>query len=472
MGDWFYTYPSLLFDSVDLGEADKKALEEYVRTMGNIKDSTNVMSKYFGMMSGGVQVFRMSWKDIVRSEYGYVRDINGNIFYTRINTEDSSFTTKDLVESPESDRHIFNGKKSIFIDKEELRFCEYIPKEVIAAKNDIVLAHGRYPYQEDSIHNPSGVEFAYKVWTWDYANGKINSPIDDVISPQRFINRMLSMGESQFNNARPGGTFLTRRAINGIEGGEKTVQKQMNIGETITLNVDSVANETGQYQSTFGDGTVVLFNVANTIQQMAKESNGMNEAMMGNVGGKRELRGVVESMIQRGSLMIEDVFFALGKLLQSCYQGVVDQGCMVYKGSKIIVERTDDPLQLAAFTITDEHIREQFRIIVKRVVSEDEMLNQTNMILLQFLQLGLLDKNRVAKLFNRAGMDELAKAAIEYTEEEGVMQAEAAAAAESKAQQQEQYQQGVVSAQMQQADVMDNRKNISKLIGDLMKQQK
>lgn len=472
MGEWFQTYPSYLFDSVKLTGGQKKALEDYVRSnQKNANAISGVAQRYFGQTQGSVPVVRMFWKDIETREYAYVNDEFGNKYYTQINYDGGRYTSSHAVDPPDYEAEYFEGKKIIKVEGEQLRWCEFIDKAIIGSELDIVLSFGVYPWQEESVRRPGGVEFTYKVATYDYSNGKINTPIDDVISPQRFINRMLSMGEAQFNNARPGGTVFSRKAIQNIEGGEAELQKKVNLGEPITINSDQVNNAIGEYRSTFGDGTVVLFNIADQVQRMAKEQNGMNEAMLGNVGGKRELRGVVESMIQRGSLMIEDVFFALGKMLQSCYQGMIEQGKFIYYGSPVIVSNIDDPIELSSFIIDDDYIKEKFRAVIKRTVSTDEMIAQTNVSITTAFQLGLIDKKRYGQLFNRSTLDDLQKAIVDYAQEEEYMQAQASEAAEQRQNAVMAQNQQTVNQQMEQADVQDKRKNLVKTLDIAMKNQ-
>lgn len=469
MGDWYYTYPTAVFDKTDIGATSKDVLEEFAKSGYGSTASNKTQQALYGYAPGNVPVYRMFWKDIDEREFGYVKDEMGNMFYTRINHDDGKYKTKDLVPPPKYDEDEFKGKKSVKKDIEDMRFCEFIPANIVGGKEDIVLASGSYKYQERSVSDPSGIEFPYKAYTWDYSNGEIYSPIDDIISPQRFINRALSMGEAQLNNARPGGSVFSRTAI--AEEGEEEIQKKINMGESVFLNTDTVNNSIGEYRSTYGNGTAELFNIAGAVQDMTTRNTGMNDAMMGNVGGKRELKGVVENMIQRGSLMIEDVFFAMNQILKAIHQACLEQGKLVYRGTKQVVIDAEDQLQVSAIEIIDEHIQELFKLKLIRTASKDEIVTAANMMMIQMFQLGLLDDERVAKLFNKSGNEEIGRAMEDFTQEKRAMEEAAAQAGQQQQQQAQVQDERNMNQQMQHQDNMSRRKETSKLIGDLIKKQ-
>ncbi len=75
-----------------------------------------------------------------------------------------------------------------------------IPAEELgSADGDIILEFGILPYQEKNLYDPSNVRMPYKCYTWVYDRGEVLTPLDDVIDPQRFLNRTLSVVESQMS---------------------------------------------------------------------------------------------------------------------------------------------------------------------------------------------------------------------------------------------------------------------------------
>jgi hypothetical protein len=294
------------------------------------------------------------------------------------------------------------------------------------------------------------VEFPYKAYCWSYDKGEVLSPLDDAIQPQRFINRLLSVAESHINNSRGSGTVISKDAVDPRDG-EEAVMRNINTSKPIfldTTRTGSVQNAVGTYGSTIGSGTMALFDVINTMQTAMQDITGINEAMTGTQGGKDALVGVIQSQIQRGSLVQEPFYYALTSILKQAFQHMTTVGKRVY---------IENPRRLAMMAgdggmknilLTKDAELEDFKIFIERSEDEATAIQSGNALLFTLLQSGMLDPTRFANLFNRSDSDDIARAMREY-------QKELLEASKMQQQQQAQQQAGI----QQQAEGMAQLEN-------------
>jgi hypothetical protein len=371
------------------------------------------------MQPGGkIPVYEVYWKDVERKEYGWVMDDFGYPQYTMINDSDSKYKDKDLIE-PQTEAHKEElGKKkkhTIYVDV--MRYAIMIPAEELgSADGDIILECGILPYQEKNLYEPSNVKFPYKCYTWVYDRGEVLTPLDDVIDPQRFLNRTLSVVESQMSNMRGTGTVISKSAVDDRDG-EADVMRNINASKPIFVDTDrvgSVQNAIGTYGTNIGQGTLQMFQAVQTIQQSIQDVTGVNEAMTGTQGGGDMLVGVVEAQIQRGSLVQEPFYWALTSILKQAYEHMATVGKAVYFDNprKLAMMVGDKGLQ--NITLTEDHLLQDYRIFIKRSESAEAGVNAGNQLLFTLLQAGLIDQVIFANLFNRASPDVIARELRNY----------------------------------------------------------
>ena len=419
MGEFCYMLPSELFERFqELSDAQRTAIEEYTRTSwgGTQETVQSMLTTWYGSgVSGRVPVYEIYWKDIEVKEYGYVVDSDGYTTFALINDDSSPYTDKDLINPPQGTKYteLMKGKKKRKMYVDVLRYCIYIPNENISnpdnASMDIILESGIVPYQEIDLLDPSNVEFPYKVYCWGYHNGDVLSPIDDIIDPQRFLNRVLSVAESHINNSRGSGTIIDKDTVDA-QGGEEEILRNMNLSKPVFINAKgNLNNSVGSYDATIGNGTFSMFEIANQMRSMVGNITGVNESMQGTQGGKRELVGVTEAAIQRGTLMQEPFYFALSRCLLQSYEAMAKQGVKIYADHprRLAYISGDDSARL--LTITQDMKLESFRLFVKRTSSRAEQVEAGNQLLFGLLQGQLIDQITFADLFNRSSTEEIAR---------------------------------------------------------------
>jgi len=422
MGEWSYMdAPSLFEKYQNLGKHEREAIERYAQ---NESGSTQKMvHSYYAISGSKIPVYEVYWKDMEQQEYGYIEDDYGYPHFTRINHEESEYTDKDLIDPP-TDAHkkiLGNNKKKKRIFVDVLRYCVFIPKEEVGANmaEDIILEWGELPYQEKYAFDPSNVEFPYKCYTWAYDKGEVLSPLDDAIQPQRLINRLISVAESHINNSRGEGTVIAKEAVDPRDG-EETLVRNINKSKPIfvdTTRTGSVQNAVGTYGATIGSGTMSIFNIVGELQQGLQDVTGINEAMTGTQGGSDALVGVIQSQIQRGSLVQEPFYHALTTIMRQAHQHIASVGKRIY---------AENPRRLAIMVgdkgmhnivMTKDMLMEEFRTFITRSEGEQSAVASGNELLFTLRQMNLIDDIRFANLYGRSDSDQIADSLRDYQKE-------------------------------------------------------
>ncbi len=455
MGRWYcMDTPSIFERWQNISAGDKDAIERI-----SVQESVNINQriwKHYNTLSnanGKIIVYESYWRDTEKQEYGYVMDDFEYPYFTRINHPESEFTTKDLIPDDELPDHAYQsllGKdkehggnkrlnhKTIYVDL--IRFATFIPKEDIKSTEggDIILDWGELRYQDKQRLSPSNVKFPFKCYTYAYHHGDIISPLDDLLDIQRFANRTLSVAESQINSSRGAGTAISEQAISE-KMPEDELYARMNTSDPIIVNTKrtgSIANSVGQYNSTIDNSTFALFDVVNTMGSIIQNVSGVNEAMTGSAGGQRELVGVIEQQIQRGTLVNEPFYYALTSILKQAYQNIASVGKRIYADNprKLAIKAGDAGADI--INITRLHKNSDFRVYVTRSDNKEEEKAVINQRIFEFRAIGMIDDIRAANLYNRATTADLANALVEFQKEKLEFQKRQAAMQQQDQQQQ------------------------------------
>jgi hypothetical protein len=341
------------------------------------------------------------------------------IGYTEDGDEKPKYTEADLIDPPNTARakRLLKGKKSVTLYSEVIRCCKFVPNvgNIKDASNnrvpDVILEYGMLPYMETDFENYCDVRFPFKIYAWSYLNGEVKSPIDDAIDPQRLVNRVLSVAENQMNNSRGSGYFIDRSAIDGVTTEEEMITAQ-NQSKPIVIDAKlrGVQNVVFPYDTTIRQGTMVMFNIVDTIRGMVQQSTGVNDALQGEAQGGDQLVGVTQMLIQRGSLMQEPFYNCIRNIMVQCYQAIASRGKRIYiDNERELVIITGDQ-GAKTIRMAKDIKNEDFRIFVKLDSAEETLVNAGNQMILTLRSMGLIDDIKVANLFNRSTPDQVAKA--------------------------------------------------------------
>ncbi len=421
MGEWSYMDAPTIFEKYqNLTKEEREAIEKY--SQNESIEIHRMVHNHYTVSGAKIPVYEVYWRDMEQQEYGYVEDDYQYPYFTRINHEESKYTDKDLIEPPtDAHKKILGGKKKKKIFVDVLRYCVFIPKEEVGAARaeDIILEYGELPYQEKYSFDPSNVEFPYKVYSWSYDKGEVLSPLDDAIQPQRFINRLLSVAESHVNNSRGSGTIIAKESVDPRDG-EETLVRNINKSKPIfvdTSRTGSVQNAVGTYGSTIGGGTMALFNIVGEMQMAMQDITGINEAMTGTQGGSDALVGVIQSQIQRGSLVQEPFYHALASVLKGGFQHMASVGKRVYAENPRRLAIIAGDKGMRNIILTKDSVMEEHRIFIERSEGEQTAVSSGNELLFTLRQMNLIDDIRFANLFNRSDSEDIADALRDYQKE-------------------------------------------------------
>lgn len=457
--------PSDIFEQFpEITSDEKKAVEDYVRMYKSQFNTDRIT------VGSRLPVIHTYWRDSEEYEYGYVKDEFGYPHLCRINfTEEGDdkprYTTEDLIDNDSARaKRVLKGKKSTKIYVDTLRYAIFIPNEVTGSNqnktSDILLEWGILPYQETENLDYSSVKFPFKAYCWGYVDGEVLSPIDDAINPQRFINRILSVAENQINNSRGSGTVYDKSALDPDEG-EDGMLRNMNQSKPVGVFAKGrgIQNVIGSYDSTVKAGTMVMFNIVDTMKTFMQDVTGVNEALKGESTGSDQLVGVTELLIQRGSLMQEPFYHALTSVFLQSYQSIATRGKRIYADNEreLAIATGDDGLEI--LKISKDMNMEDFRCFVKRENVDDMLIQAGNNMILTLQQLQLLDEVRFANLWGRSTPDDVAnalRASVKEKQEIGRMQKKQNDAEEQQVQQvaqaDKQEQEGKMNMMMQRED--------------------
>jgi len=434
MGEWDMMLPTEIYESSPtITRPQIEAIESYV--------SNSFAGLYSA--SGRVVVYTSYWRDCVKDEYGYVKDVFGNIFFTRINYESdwgskAQYTDKDVVSVSElnkEQKRIINKVKASGTAKakttkycDQWRYCKFIPGEIVGGysriytgdSSDIVLESGPVPFQEPNLSMPDNMLPPYKVDQYLYIDGNTYSPIDIAINPQRMVNRIMSVVENMMNNSRGSGTAYDPDMVED----ESDFLQKMHRSEPVAIRTKGLGinNVISRYDNTVGNGAVVLKQFADQFITAIENITGVTNAMKGQIESPDQLVGVYQLMIRRGSITQERFYAAIEGIFNSCYQAVATSGRRYYcmNRKKLIDYIGDD--NAAVIELSIDMANEEMMVEVKRSLSPDDERKFVDSTALQLFQIQLLDKPRLANLMGRGTEDDLWIAMREFVKESEEMQ--------------------------------------------------
>jgi hypothetical protein len=304
-----------------------------------------------------------------------------------------------------------NSTYKLYVDL--WRYCEFIPNEILPrpihskerglSSKDIVLDYGIIPYQEPNLYSPTNMAPPYKVGTWSYMDGELISPVDVVINPQRMINRFLSVMEQQINTSGGSAPVYDKDLISTFEE-EDSIEIKMKRGEPIGVYAKGrgVQNAIGRYDSGVKEGTLVFSNLIDNFKAGIEEITGVNEGLKGQTSGPDQLVGVMQLMIQRGSILQEPFYAAIMEIFKGCYQSAISSGKRFYIDNETELVDIVGTESAEVIKLSKDMRGENFRATLIRSVDPATERVYVDQQLIQWIQYGLIDQPTAGMLYGRA----------------------------------------------------------------------
>ena len=414
MGHTDYALPTDLYEKFLLDKDTKKRIEKFTK-LTPIGFPVNMPVPYaYTNLPGRIPVIYVEWRDTETMEFGYVIDQFGYEMFTRVypnkyksrNGERVYHENELIMPQSEMRRQYMQGKLKRTIDEEVLHYCRFTPSEIYTGgKNtDIVYDFGVVPYQDRNARNPSFVDFSYRCTTWGYHDGWISAPIDDVIDPQRLVNRYRSMAANKAEKDTAG-IVIDEWSLMGTNQNKSDVQRKAERGETISVNSKGmgVPNAVSEYGARLAAAAQSMTAMANEQVQIAQQRMGILS-----IPGKESKKALLGQEAEEQSLH----GLYLSRMV-SLYES--EYNCIANKGKRIYA---DNPRRLAIMVgdkgaeeirITKDMSLEDFRIRIKRTDDEKQSKILANQELKNLLQMQQITREDFADNYDRITLDEVGR---------------------------------------------------------------
>lgn len=420
-GTFYFKSPPDIYERWDVNAKTREKIERFTKDNGQPLYNTNWGTQL--STNDKLIVYREVWKDTEKEEYGFILDGEDEVL-VQINRVDpdtgevTGYTDKDIIKPKNKKYATYVGKnKKKIIYKERLRYCYFTPKEVCSdeAGNDIIYEYGLLPYEEQSVYK-AGVEYPFKCQTLDYHDGVITSPINDVISPQRMINRALSASDSQINQAQLSTVAFDSNAIDS-QGGEDELRRSLALGRPIKMDTSrmGITNVITPVSSSVGSNISAFMNYSEMMKNIGQSTTGVTDTMQGQNSGANDLVGVQEIKLQQGSIAQEGFNNCIEDILRQTYQCVAESGKRIYaenpyRLSQIVGDESEDAIEL-----TKNMCSESFRVFIKRTAAPEQQRAEVNLECNTNFQLGLIGDEEYAYMLENSDLDEMPKAIRMFT---------------------------------------------------------
>ena len=466
-GDLEYAMPTELYERYDISAKQKEAIERAVsQGLSNSVPQPFMMPMGMNYYQSRVPVINTEWRDAERMDYGFVRDEFGYEFLSRVypatyKPKDGTkvYHYSDLISSEmPTHRAFLKGKKVRTLDIEVMHYCKITPSEYFNGGEDIVYDYGQVPFQETFAYDPTIAESSYKAIVWDYHDGWIGSPIDDLINPQERVNRANSIADSRMATAGGSGLVVSKEATLMSDIDTAEVERRSRTGETLFLKDRGlgVQNIVGRYGGDPGNGAMEMKEIANAYKADAQAITATFTPMP-KTSKKVEAGAEEQQMSMHGQYLN-----CLVSLYKDIYNGIANKAKRVYFNSprKLAIMIGDKGME--EIIVSEGLLKEDYRVFVERTDDSKISKLQAQEKLDALFQAHIITKDDYANAYGRVEMDELGKVIRDSV----IREKEAAKKQQQMEQQQKMEQQMNINAAQERQDAKDQQQRLDDQISD------
>lgn len=386
-----------------------------------------------------VPVVQMVWFDNDEEEFAWV-EVNGEpqfvnlLAYAKANPELKEVKIVDAPEGAIAD--------SGFAYPRTLRYTKFIPYELVGDPKlmvkvnplvvpDIVLDYGEFPFVSKDAEGGYTMTNPYSISCWWWNQGSISVPLYDAVDINRLTNRALSVFENHLSTAGGSGLAYDKTALDGDKDeAEANIYEATKSGYPVGLNAKrhGIGNMMMPYNFGINEGTFNILRSAGELQALANNYVGINDPLMDMANGGAPMLGVIQLLVQKGTLIQEPYYEALRSCMLGVYKFLADIGKNMYSYyDKSLVIKVGDT-GLRAIKISKDAMLDYFRINVV----QDNVKEVRKQIVFQIINLlyekGIIDKETFILNFQSDDLDALKRDMLRMLEAEkqAIMQSNAA----------------------------------------------
>ena len=153
--------------------------------------------------------------------------------------------------------------------------------------------------------------------------------------------------------------------------------------------------------------TIVAFSqLIENMKLGMEDSTGINEGLKGNTNNPDQLVGVMQLMIQRGSIMQEPFYKALTDVYRGCYQSILTAGKRYYIDNDLDLDDYLGESGAQVIRLSKDMRLENLRVTVQKSIDPQTERMFVDQQLERWMQFGLIDASTVASLIGKASNDE------------------------------------------------------------------
>lgn len=452
--DLYEMYPKLTYE--------EKRMIETSMTNGSMGIGMHTLMSFYLNYAQKTPVYEMYWRDVETSRYGAFYDQFGYPVLEEVSKENplnELIPVSELARFEEGydwiKQTLNKGNDKItsnnrVIETEQIRFCSFLPMEYSNAGQDVVLDYGIRRYCQKNRMGYRKPDYPYKAATYSYILGEVMSPVEALISPQRFLNRTLSVAESHINNSRGSGTVIDKDSID-MQGGEEEIQRNMNMSKPVYVRAQrQVNNVIGSYDATIKGGTLSLFDIADRMKGIANDVFGGGESMTGGGGAYRATGAVNQNNIAQGVIMQEPFFNAIERIYMQSFDSMVNRGKRIYLSNRRELSFIAGDDGVVVLEMSKDMLLEDWNAKVVRSADMYTERDAADQMLMIFRDKGMIDDKTYSALFRNSTMMDVAFGLRAFT---GLkVEAEKAQAASMERQAAVENEQALMAGEIQNAD--------------------
>ncbi len=461
-GQFMYVCPLMTLQSAaerwQNGAETIKHLDEALRQFGVVGGVYNS-----NWSSGMLRVATVYWKDMKRVRRGWIeKDGHPHLCVLDEEKDGVMYTKDDCIEPPKefTDKYTNWPAGKRWDDRwvEYVRYCSFVPwewlpgtqgKPYVAGKTpDVVFDNGVYELQEEDPDDWFSVRFPIKMKAWSYVLGRVLAPATCVQSPQRVMNMVFSDLMWRLSKSGIGMPVFDQKAV--ANAGQTMQQVIFNWKEGIPTELDgsivgSLSNAIGVAPGNLDAGFYNAWTILPQLRQIVYDATGIQSDAYGNNAPRKSV-GTTEIAIEQTNIILRPFMEAQVDWFKMNYQFFAQGGKQFYSTLPWSLAEMVGDEGVAAMIASEDASLERFRIHMDVDFDARQLKQEANMMIDKFLQMGMLDQEAAANIYDDAFPRTVVGASKKYT-------GQAKKAAQMQQQQmQQQQQQMMIAQQGQQLD--------------------